>query len=211
MDAHWSEYFLLALVWSAYGAVHSLLISPAVMRRIRDRFPDGHRFHRLCFNSFSILTLIPIGGYTMSLKAPSLFSWDGPLRGLQALLIATGLALIAAGAWHYDFKEFLGLTQIRKTDACRGIGGDCELNTAGILGLVRHPWYTAVFLLLWARDLDPAAITVNTVLTVYVIVGTHLEERKLVAAFGPAYRDYQVKVSMFVPLKWLATKFRRQA
>jgi protein-S-isoprenylcysteine O-methyltransferase Ste14 len=58
-------------------------------------------------------------------------------------------------------------------------------------------------LLIWAHDLDAAALVVNGVLTAYIVVGTLLEERKLVDEFGDAYRDYQRRVSMFVPLKWL--------
>ena len=208
MDDQRTAYLLLAVVWCTYCAVHSLLISPPVVQRVRERFPAGHRYHRITFNIFSTLTLIPIVLYTLSMKAAPLFSWEGPLRGLQALMILTGLGLITAGARHYDFREFLGLTQIRKTDACQGIGADCELNTAGILGMVRHPWYTAVFFLLWARDLDPAAIVVNTVLSVYVIIGTHLEEKKLVTAYGQTYRDYQKKVSMFLPFKWFWSRCR---
>ena len=58
-------------------------------------------------------------------------------------------------------------------------------------------------LLLWARDLDMAALVGNGVLTLYIIVGTLLEERKLVHEFGDPYRSYQERVSMFVPLKWI--------
>ena len=208
MNDDLTAYLILAFGWSAYCAAHSLLIAPAVVDRIRKHFPDGHRFHRLYFNVFSTLTLIPLVLYTLALRTPPLWSWEGPLRGLQTLFILSGIALIVAGATHYDFREFLGLAQISRPDACEGIGADCELNTAGILGVVRHPWYTAVFFLLWARDLDTAAIVVNTVLSVYVLIGTHLEERKLTAAFGPAYRDYQSKVSMFLPVKWLAARYR---
>ena len=207
MEDRWFAYLLLAVMWTAYCAIHSLLISPSVLRGVRKRYPVGYRYHRLFFNIFSILSLIPVVVYTLNLKTPALFSWEGPLRGVQVLFILTGIVLIAAGALNYDFREFLGLAQIRKTDVCQGIGADCELNTTGILSLVRHPWYTAVFFLLWARDLDHAAIVVNSVLTVYVILGTHLEERKLVATFGSAYCDYQKKVSMFFPIKWLKSKF----
>jgi protein-S-isoprenylcysteine O-methyltransferase Ste14 len=61
-------------------------------------------------------------------------------------------------------------------------------------------------LLLWARDLDPAGLVVSGVLTAYVLVGTLLEERKLVREFGEAYRDYQRRVSMLVPVKWLRSR-----
>jgi protein-S-isoprenylcysteine O-methyltransferase Ste14 len=67
-----------------------------------------------------------------------------------------------------------------------------------------------VVLLIWARDLDAASLVVNGVLTGYVFVGTLLEERKLVEEFGEAYRDYQQRVSTFVPLKWLRSRIQRR-
>ena len=209
MDEQLLKYMLLAGLWTIYCAVHSLLISPPILRWVRKRFPDGHRYHRLAFNIFSTLTIIPLGIYTLSFTAPAVFRWEGGLRILQAMFILTGVALIIAGAKKYDFKTFLGFSQISRADTCQSIGTDCELNTAGVLGFVRHPWYTAVVILLWARDLDPAALVVNTVLTVYVVVGTYLEERKLVAEFGQAYRNYQCEVSMFLPFKWLKSHIGR--
>ena len=43
----------------------------------------------------------------------------------------------------------------------------------------------------------------NGVLSVYLVVGTILEERKLVLEYGQVYRQYQHEVSMFVPWRWL--------
>ena len=205
----WPEYVLLAVIWTVYCAVHSLTISPPFLVWVQKRFPNGYRFHRLAFNLFAVLTLIPVVNYSWTLSSASIFQWNGNLRWLQAAFIVIGIVLMVAGAFHYDFREFMGLSQISQSDACRGIGKDCELKTSGILGIVRHPWYTAVFFLLWARDLDPAAIIVNTVLTVYVVIGTHLEERKLIAVFGRAYQDYKQEVSMFLPIKWLLSKIKR--
>jgi protein-S-isoprenylcysteine O-methyltransferase Ste14 len=209
MEDRLTAYTLLAVMWSLYCAAHSLTISPPFLQWVRARFPDGHRFHRLCFNIFSILALIPIAAYSLTLQSSPLFEWGGRLRWLQALLVMTGFALLWAGARAYDFKEFMGLAQIASPDVCRSIGAKCELNTTGVLGLIRHPWYTAAFFLLWARNLDPAAVITNGVLTVYVIIGTILEERKLIAAYGQTYRDYQQNVSMFLPVKWLKAKFLR--
>ena len=84
--------------------------------------------------------------------------------------------------------------------------GSGDFDDRGVLGLVRHPWYVAVFIFLWASDLNVAVITVNLVLSAYLIVGTPLEERKLVIEFGEQYKRYQDRVSMFIPLKWLAAR-----
>lgn len=42
-------------------------------------------------------------------------------------------------------------------------------------------------------------IVINVVLTVYVIVGTKLEERKLVLEYGDRYIKYQREVPMLIP------------
>jgi hypothetical protein len=77
------------------------------------------------------------------------------------------------------------------------------------MGVIRHPWYAAVFILLWAGDLKPSEIVINVILSGYLIIGTLLEERKLVLEFGDRYRQYQDKVSMFIPVKWLKAKLHR--
>jgi protein-S-isoprenylcysteine O-methyltransferase Ste14 len=207
MDDRLSSYILLAVIWSAYCILHSLLISVPFTRWVDRRLPNGRRYQRLAFNLFALLSLVPIVVFTYELQSAAVFRWDGHLRWLQAALLLAAIVLVVAGGSKYDFRQFLGLAQLKATDTCLGIGADCALNTSGILGVVRHPWYTAVILLLWARDMDPAALVVNTVLTAYLVVGTILEERKLVAEFGQNYREYQQAVSMFLPFKWLKSKF----
>jgi protein-S-isoprenylcysteine O-methyltransferase Ste14 len=44
-----------------------------------------------------------------------------------------------------------------------------------------------------------ADIVVNAILTIYVVIGTVLEEKKLVLEFGDAYRKYQQEVPMLIP------------
>ena len=121
-------------------------------------------------------------------------------------MLLLAIYLFWAGARHYDLLQFLGFRNIQNDAACSLISANCELETAGILGIVRHPWYAGGILVLWSRNLDGSALVVNLVLTAYFIVGAWLEERKLLAQFGDAYRIYQRDVSMLFPLKWLRAK-----
>jgi protein-S-isoprenylcysteine O-methyltransferase Ste14 len=120
--------------------------------------------------------------------------------------MACGGILFLAGGRHYSLKQFIGIGQLRGASS-GGLARGGGIDSTGVLGLVRHPWYTGLVLLLWARDLDVVRLVVNAVLTGYVAVGTRLEERKLVYEFGDDYVRYQKRVSMFVPLKWLSSRF----
>ncbi len=73
-----------------------------------------------------------------------------------------------------------------------------------------HPgvlWYTAVFFLIWADDLDAPRLIVKALLTAYLLVGTLLEERKMILEFGAKVWACQREGSMFFPWKWLVKRF----
>ena len=65
---------------------------------------------------------------------------------------------------------------------------------------VRHPLYFFCLLLIWlCPDLSLDRLLYNILWSTWIIVGSVLEERDLVAAFGESYRDYQRKVPMLIP------------
>lgn len=199
------NYLILALAWTAYCALHSAMISETVTTFLKRRLGNSFRFYRLFFNAVAILTLVPVLRYAHSLRQPAFFRWEGAWLVPHYVLLACGILLVVAGGMHYSLGHFIGISQLRGTSA-GGMAPGGTIDSSGILGLVRHPWYTAVLLLLWAGDLDLSALTGNAVLTIYIFVGTLLEERKLVHEFGDAYRGYQARVSMFVPWKWIRSR-----
>ena len=65
---------------------------------------------------------------------------------------------------------------------------------------VRHPLYTFSLVLIWACPhctLD--RLLFGVLWTVWIVLGTVLEERDLVLEFGDRYRAYQRDVPMLVP------------
>jgi protein-S-isoprenylcysteine O-methyltransferase Ste14 len=65
----------------------------------------------------------------------------------------------------------------------------------------RHPLYFFVLLMMWSHpDLTLDRALFNVLWTVWIVVGTVLEERDLVAEFGDRYIEYQRNVPMLIPL-----------
>jgi len=196
---------MLALSWVAYCVIHSALISITVIDFLKRALGDNYRFYRLFFNIFSVATLVPLLMYSHSArwKTELLFGWKGYVRIIQYGLMALGVILAIAAARHYNMFRFLGIQQILKRRSGTAMTESGEFDSSGALGIVRHPWYLAVFILLWSRDLSLAELIINLVLSAYLLIGTLLEERKLVLEFGEKYKAYQRQVSMLIPLKWL--------
>ena len=200
------DYFVLAVLWIIWCGIHSGMISVTATEYLKRRFGSHFRFYRLVFNLVAIVTLIPAILYSQSIQGHVAFRWEGFMIVFQVLLLTISVLLFFAGARHYDMLQFLGLRQIRTGTSHSALTETDKLDTTGILGVTRHPWYLATIMLIWARKLDVSTLITNIILTVYLIVGTVLEERKLVIEYGEDYRRYQKKVSMLIPFKYLKSR-----
>jgi len=204
------QYLVLSVLWIAWCVLHSAMISISVTDYLKRRWGIAFRFYRLTFNVVALLTLIPVAVYERSIEGHRAFWWQGSNVFFQILLLAVALILFLAGARHYDFLQFIGLRQIREGASGTTLSKAEELDMTGILGIIRHPWYVGGIVVIWARDLMPATLITNIILTIYLIVGAYLEERKLATEFGQKYRTYQQKVSMFIPWKFLKSKKEKE-
>lgn len=202
----YTKYLILSYLVIAWCVLHSTMISVSVTEYLKNHLGHRFRFYRLIFNLIAILTLIPVALFAHSIRNPAIFQWDGYMRLGQVLILGIAVLLFFLGGRHYDMRQVLGIKQIREKTSNMAITNTGELNISGVLGITRYPWYLATILLIWARQLDVSVIIVNVILTFYLIVGTYLEEKKLVREFGEKYRKYQKSVSMFIPFKWLTSR-----
>lgn len=200
--------FILAVLWVLWCALHSGMISVTATGYLKRWLGRRFRIYRLVFNLVALVTLIPVFVYEQSLRGPMLFRWDGFLILFQVILLISVLMLFLAGARHYDLLQFSGLRQIKTGSSHNALTETGELDTTGILDITRHPWYLGAILFIWTRDVDISALVTNIILTLYIIIGTVLEERKLLIEYGDDYRRYQEKVSMLIPIKWLLSATR---
>lgn len=67
---------------------------------------------------------------------------------------------------------------------------------------VRHPLYFFVLVLIWSTPyMTSDRLLFNVLWTIWIIIGSYLEEKDIVAEFGERYRDYQKTVPMLLPLR----------
>lgn len=191
---------LLAAAWAAYLGIHSLLASLKFKRWMAERYPGAMPAYRLGYNALATLLLLPVAWLYWQARAEPLWRWEG-----AAAWLANGLALAAVTGFfwslrYYDGAEFLGLRQWRERR--RRVEEQEHLHISPLHRFVRHPWYSLGLVILWTRDMDPALLVTAVVATVYLALGSRLEERKLVAYYGDTYRQYRARVPGLVPLPW---------
>jgi protein-S-isoprenylcysteine O-methyltransferase Ste14 len=149
---------------------------------------------------------MPVAFYSTGLKSEVLFQWSGFSLIIQSLLMIIVVTLFFAGLKKYDMLQFLGIRQIKSGNSHILLSATGDIDTSGIFRLTRHPWYLAVIIFIWLRDIYVSTLIINLILTVYIVIGTVLEENKIIAEYGTSYRRYQEKVSMLFPFKWLFSK-----
>ncbi len=204
-----ATHLLLAVLWIGWCALHSAMISITVTAYLERRLGAGYRLYRLFFNAVAIVTLLPVYFYARGIDSPLCLVVQGPMEAVRIVLLSTSLILFVLGAMVYDLKHFTGLRQIRQYPFSSS-AGTIPLKTRGILNVTRHPWYLGGILLVWSYQarMTAADVMINTILTLYFLVGATLEERKLKKIIGDAYNHYAATVSMLFPIKWLCNVFK---
>jgi protein-S-isoprenylcysteine O-methyltransferase Ste14 len=202
------EYILLIAAWCAWCTVHSAMIALPVTNFLKDRLGEKYRFYRLFYNFIALATLIPVIQYSAGMTGQVIFRWDGFLQAVRWILAVSVLFLFISGAAKYDMLHFLGIRQIISGKTMAALSESGDLLTSGVLGITRHPWYLATIIYFWisSQEIFVSTLITNIILSVYVVIGTVLEERKLIKVYGDNYRAYQETVSMLFPVKWLRSR-----
>lgn len=201
----WPALVALAGAWAGYFALHSALADARVKRWAARCWPALAALYRLAYNALAIVLLLPLAWLIASQRGPRWWGWEGAAAWLANALALAALAVVLVTLRHYDGSEFLGLRQWAARRSGQGpaaSGAPPALRLSPAHRYVRHPWYGAALVFIWTRDMDAATLVSALAMSVYFVVGARLEERRLVAEFGAAYRHYQRRVNALVPLPW---------
>jgi protein-S-isoprenylcysteine O-methyltransferase Ste14 len=188
MNAFW-----LFMALGLWGFLHSWLASHRVKRFFQQRWGTFYRAYRLFYNLFASVTFLPILWLVAFLPDRLLYTLRGPWMFLAFFGQGMALLMLAIALLQTDVWQFLGLRPERPGRLVRD----------GFYRFMRHPLYTFGLLFLW---LSPR-MTFNQFLlsvgiTVYILIGASLEERKLLQEFGSAYEEYRSQTPMLFPLRF---------
>lgn len=185
----------LALGWFLYAMFHSLTASIPCKDFCRRRWPRFFASYRLVYNGLALLLLIPLIALSLHTSGPQLWVWTGGMAWLLNGLAVLVLIAFLRGGGGYDLMAFLGLRPPVAVDKPRLVISQWHR-------FVRHPWYSLALVLIWTRDMNAASLVSATAISLYFVIGSRLEENKLIAEFGERYREYQRRVPALLPLPW---------
>ena len=190
-----AEHIWLTVYWTLYCVLHSLLAATGWKLRMRHWLGDRYRFYRPVYSLFAALSLLAILIYQFRIVSSALLVISLPFRLLAVTLLVMGLFFM----WQSIRKYFFYLSGI---DVIIDKPAEVKLETSGLHRFVRHPLYFGTLLVIWNIFLwfPSFANGISVIIiTLYTLIGTRLEEQKLVKEFGAAYINYRHEVGMLFP------------
>ena len=118
------------------------------------------------------------------------------LRAVQAL----GWATVLLASFQIDHFELFGVRQVIRH--FRGSSAEApHFRERGLYRLVRHPLMLGFLLAFWSTPvMTQGHLFFAVMCTGYILVGTWIEERTLIALHGSTYLDYKRRVPGLLPL-----------
>jgi len=194
-DAH----LIYAVAWLTFGAGHSVLAGG----RVKGWFqPILGAFYRLAYNAVAVVHIALvwlIGAWVFG--DGGAFAIPPYLGPMMIGVSVTGWLVLLIGLRGYDLGRLAGTRQIRNHFNGIDEPDDEPLRLDGLHRYVRHPLYAAGFLILWGRVDGGFELATAMWGTMYLLIGTWFEERRLVKLYGGTYADYRRRVPTFLPWK----------
>ncbi len=196
-------FVIVLLTMLAYGLIHSWLASTHLKQVLRQRVGDQkyHGFYRALYNVLAVVTLAPIFGLIVFRPGNILWQITGFGQFLLVMLQIVGLIGMILSLFQINLGRFIGLSQAAAYLQEKKLPLPEEaLQYGGVYQLVRHPLYLFSLLVIWPMStMTESLLAFNIGATIYFLIGSILEERKLANAYGEEYRQYQKRIPAIIP------------
>ena len=191
---------LLILCWILYFFIHSATASVPVKQWVIFKWPNFAPKYRLTYNILAVVLVVPPAWLMYSYQGPLLIQWQGAVFWLVNFIAVLAVLAFFWSLQYYDTQEFLGTKQWRHQSAT--IDDQAGFRLSPLHRYVRHPLYFFALIVVWTRNMDLARLVTSIAITLYFIIGSRLEEKKLIDLFGEVYWKYKQLVPGLFPLPW---------
>ena len=199
------DVLIIIFLFMLFGVSHTILASNKAKKIIIEIAGEKIAFYRFFYNLFSLFIFLAM--YKIMPKPDLIIYEIGSPYNLfiLGLKLLSGAGLIWAASY-ISLKEFIGISQIKRffnnEYNVEELDEHSELIIKGPFKFTRHPIYLFSILFLGFRaSMDLFYLTFFVCLTIYFIVGSIFEERKLISKFGVTYIRYQKETPRILPIK----------
>ncbi len=177
---------------------HSVIVRKSVKEKLSNIIPD--ELYSAFYSNTSAVPLIIMAIFWQAVpqtiaSAVGVYYWM--LRALFIICIAG----FYWGVTSLDSFDPYGVKKIKRL-IYKKEQQAMPMTVKGAYRWMRHPLYFFMLLMIWSYPgLTMDRLLFNALWTIWIITGTIMEERDLVACFGDQYRNYRKKVPMIIPYR----------
>lgn len=179
-----------------FGLAHSVMARPA-FKRVWTRIVPAAA-ERSFYVLVAALQLALLCWQWRPIAEPMLWRASGVAALLLTVVGQLGWMMALVSTFLIDHFALFGLRQAFQRSVPTGAS---PLRTPLLYRWVRHPLYLGMLIGLWVTPaMSLGHLLLAVLLTVYVLIGAHHEERDLLRVYGDEYRRYQERVPMLLPI-----------
>lgn len=200
-----SELIQINLFFIIFSVIHSLTASNFVKLWFKSKFNYIFPFYRAFYNLLSLITFFLF--WKLSPKPDvTIFDLVFPFDMLFLLLQILSIIGLIYIFKFIDYKEFLGMSQIKRffdNEYSEELDERYTLRIEGPYKYSRHPIYFFMILFLIFYSYYTLFYLNFLLCSIsYFYIGTFFEEKRMLALFGTQYRNYQKNVPRIIPNFW---------
>jgi len=181
---------------AVFGVLHSTLASVRAKDWVAHKFGKWAETHyRLGYVLFAGVTSLAYFASYFLFPDKVLYRVQAPWMYLMLALQALSAIGFLVALFQTSLLQFSGLAVVLGRAAAEE-----HLRTTGFYRCTRHPLYLFALTALWLLPFmswNLLALAIGV--TMYTLIGSLLEERRLARQFGQEYTDYQRKTPWLIP------------